>query len=120
MFAESADARMKRLLASGLRACARARMHRLNWNLRKETQRGGAAGLRGRSRAVCRAGAHASALGRWRTEPEVSTRALLGSAGGEVAASGHKRLSIGTSKVSFSCIALLHDDFFITSSRTDF
>ena len=36
----------------------------------------------------------ASALGRWRTEPEVSTRALLGSAGGEVAASGHKRLSI--------------------------
>ena len=39
------------------------------------------------ARSVCRAGAHASALGRWRTEPEVSTRALLGSAGGEVAAS---------------------------------
>ena len=80
----------------------RARMHRLNWNLRKETQRGGAAGLRGRSRAVCRAGAHASALGRWRTEPEVSTRALLGSAGGEVAASGHKRLSIDDRREGFS------------------
>ena len=32
-------------------------------------------------------GAHASVLGRWRREPEVVTRALLGSAGGEVGGS---------------------------------
>ena len=75
-----ADARTKGLLASGARACVRARMKNLNCSRRKETLRGGAAGWQGRSRAVCGGGHHASALGRWRTEPEVSNlpRILLG------------------------------------------
>ena len=34
----------------------------------------GAAGWRGRSKAVCGGGAHASVLGQWRSEPEVSNR----------------------------------------------
>ena len=56
--------RTKRLLASGVRARARARMKILNYSRRKETLRGGAAGWRGRSRVVCGGGAHVSVLGR--------------------------------------------------------
>ena len=66
--------RTKRLLASGVRARARARMKILNCSRRKETLRGGAAGWRGRSRVVCGGGAHVSVLGRWRREPVVSKR----------------------------------------------